>query len=367
MSKKIKILVISYYSDMLSSRPEAEIFLKLIKLGVEIDIMTDARSFYARKFMDAGIKVIDHTAQRKISVKTIRLIKKTLTKGKHDIILLYNSKAIINGLIATTFIDTKAVLYRGCAGNISSWDPFAYLKYLNPRVDKVICNAKSAEILLQKKFLFKKDKAITIHKGHDASWYSNVLQTNLTELNIPEGSFTICCSANARPVKGVRFLLEAFKYIDHELPIHLILIGSGHEDKVNKKIMKELKQKNHIHVLGYRKDSLSIVKACDVFMLPSVAQETLTKSVIEAMSMAVTAVITNVTGNQALVLDKKTGLIVPTKSPKSIATAIVKLFHNRAYCKKLGYAGQQHIQNQLGGEKTAMEYLQLFKDLAPVK
>jgi glycosyltransferase involved in cell wall biosynthesis len=363
MSTKIKILVISNYTNTISARPEAEIFLKLVNLDVQIDIITDASSYYANKFMSAGINVIDHTPGKKISLTTISLIRQTLKRGRHDILLLYNSKAIVNGLISSFFLKIKVVLYRGCAGNISSWDPFAYLKYLNPRVDKVICNAESAENLLREKLFFKNNKATTIHKGHDPSWYENVTIKNPKEFSLPSDAFLVCCAANARPVKGVRFLIESMKYIHDKYPIHLLILGFGHKDKVNMEIINSIERKNHIHILGFRKDNLSIVKASNVFMLPSTGQETLTKSVIEAMSMGVAAIITDVPGNKMLVNHKKSGMVVPTKNPQAIAEALMYLFDNPSECSAMGKSGQLHIQNKLSGEKTAQEYLQLFKEL----
>lgn len=367
MSTKIKILVVSNYTNTLSARPEAEIFLKLVNMGVEIEIMTDINSDYASKFTNAGINVIDHTPQKKISFSTISLIKRTLVTGNHDILILYNSKAIINGLLSTLFLKTKVILYRGCAGNISSWDPFAYLKYLNPRVDKVICNAKSAETLLQKQLFFKNSKAITIHKGHDASWYENIKEVDLSGFNVPDNAFVVCCAANARPVKGIRYLIESMKYIDDKYPVHFLILGSGHEDKVNLGLINSLQRKNNVHLLGFRKDSLSILKACNAFMLPSIEQETLTKSVIEAMSIAVTSIITDVPGNNFLVDQNKTGMIVPSQDPKAIAIAIMYLHDNPISCIQMGKAGQAHIQKNLSSSKTAQEYLQLFKELLPRK
>jgi len=366
MSTKIKILVVSNYSNTVSARPEAEIFLKLVRMGVEVEIMTDKNSTYANKFIQSGIAVINHTPSSKISHSSISIIKNTLKQGNHDILLLYNSKAIINGLLSTMFLKTKVILYRGCAGNISSWDPFAYLKYLNPRVDKVICNAASAADLLKKQLFFRNSKAITIMKGHDSSWYDNVNKNDLSSFDLPKNSFLVCCSANARPVKGVRYLIEAMKHVGKNYPIQLLLLGSGHDDKTNIALINSHKP-NNIHLLGFRKDSLSIVKASDVFVLPSLNQETLTKSVIEAMSMGVTCVITNVAGNKYLVDHNKSGLVVPIKDPKAMQTPFMELYDNKLKHAELGATGQTYIQNNLSGEKTAQEYLQLFKDLLPLK
>ncbi|MFT6747589.1 MAG: glycosyltransferase involved in cell wall biosynthesis [Glaciecola sp.] len=363
MSTKIKILVVSNYSNTLSARPEAEIFLKLAALGVKIDIVTDKKSHYASKFIAAGITVIDHTPRKKISLQSISLFKNMLTTGKHDLLLLYNSKAIINGLISAMFLKTKVILYRGCAGNISSWDPFAYLKYLNPRVDKVICNAESAALLLQKQSFFVNHKAITIHKGHDASWYNNENTYDLSLFSIPKNAFVVCCTANARPVKGVRFLIESMKYIGNQYPVHFIIMGTGHEDKINLKLINSLERKNNIHLVGFRKDNLSIIKSGDAFVLPSVDQETLTKSVIEAMSLGVTSIITDVPGNKILIDDRKTGLIVPTKNPKAIADAIIYLHDNPDKSQALGVEGKKHIEQNLSNNDTAQKYLHLFNEM----
>lgn len=363
MSTKIKILVISNYTNTLSARPEAAIFNNLAKEGVKVEIMTDINSEHAKTFAKNGIKLVNHTPSKKVSFETISLIKRTLNEGKHDIILLYNSKAIINGLIATMFKKTKVILYRGCAGNISSWDPFAYTKYLNPRVDKVICNAKSAETLLKSKTFFKEEKAITIRKGHDITWYDDVKKDELSKFDIPREAFVICCAANARPVKGIRYLIESMRYFDANYPVHLLIIGAGHEDKTNMNTISSLPNKNKIHIVGFQKESLSIVKASSVFVLPSIGQETLTKSVIEAMSLEIPCVISDVPGNSYLVENMKTGIIVPIKDPKAIADSIKFLYDHPSERLKMSKVGKAYIKENLSSVKTAKEYLQLFKEM----
>ncbi|MDX9906295.1 MAG: hypothetical protein RBS55_06885, partial [Bacteroidales bacterium] len=60
MDKLIKILVISDYNKRVSSRPEAEMFIKLAKdPQFRITVMTYPGSYYYGKFRDSGIDLID--------------------------------------------------------------------------------------------------------------------------------------------------------------------------------------------------------------------------------------------------------------------------------------------------------------------
>ena len=86
----MKILVISNYRPYHTARPEAEIFIGLAKLGVEIDIMTYGDAEYFKKFKDAGINVIDFHPEKKMDKGEIAFIRNHLLEGKHDIIKLYN-------------------------------------------------------------------------------------------------------------------------------------------------------------------------------------------------------------------------------------------------------------------------------------
>ena len=87
MSTKIKILVVSNYSNTVSARPEAEIFLKLVRMGVEVEIMTDKNSTYANKFMESGIEVIDHTPSSKINPSSISIITSNIGHLKKNGVL----------------------------------------------------------------------------------------------------------------------------------------------------------------------------------------------------------------------------------------------------------------------------------------
>jgi L-malate glycosyltransferase len=223
-------------------------------------------------------------------------------------------------------------------------------------VDYILCNHEAIQELLEKQPIFRKGKAITIHKGHDLSWYKDVLPIDLRELGIPEDAFVCTCVANARRMKGIKYLVEAMKYLPDDLPIHLILAGRGLASKDIMKIVISLPNRDHIHFPGFRKDGLEIVKASDIFVLASIKGESITKAVIEAMCLGKTPVITRIPGNRDLIIHKESGLMVPPKDPKAIAEAILTLYQDRSLCQQLGQNARHRIDTLLNARRTADEY-----------
>ena len=68
--------------------------------------------------------------------------------------------------------------------------------------------------------------------------------------------------------------------------------------------------------------------------------------VMEAMAMQKPVVATNVNGVQELMVDGKTGIIVPPKEPHALATAIAKIIDNPDMLEDFGSAGYQRIKRE---------------------
>ena len=180
----------------------------------------------------------------------------------------------------------KLVLYRGFAGNLEWWNPGSYLKHLNSRVDAIVCNSLGVKEYFDKQLFFKKSKAVTINKGHNTSWYTQYQPINIKqELGLSNDAFLLINVANNRKMKGIPYLMKTIALLPKSKNIHLLLVGKGMKTRENITILKEAGCQDRVHFLGFRKDVLNIVAACDVFVLSSLFGESITKSVIEAMSL----------------------------------------------------------------------------------
>jgi len=359
-----KVLVISNYKNTFSVRPEAEIFIDLAKRGFEVEVMTFGHYEYVPRFREAGIKVIEFHPEKKLDKQEIKFIRDHLKQGGHDILHLFNGKAILNGIQAARGLPVKVVLYRGYAGNIHWYDPTAYLKFLHPRVDKILCNTQGVADAITKNIGFDRRKIKVINKGHYTSWYTDIKAIDRKEIGLSDEEFLVVNVANNRAMKDIPTLLKATHYLPKNLPIHILLIGRNMDDKANMKVIESSPNKDKIHLLGFREDRLSIVKASDVFALTSIYGESITKSVLEAMSLGTVPVITDIPGNVELVDDKESGLVIPTKSPKELAAALSKLYQDRELHQKLSAGAKNHIDTKLSHDRTVDEYEDFYKELA---
>lgn len=361
----MRILAISHYSHPVVYRPEAEICIGLKRKGADIRIINLPDSPWTERFREEGIEVIEKHPIKKMDKAFIRFLREYIVNEKIDVIHLFNSKATINGLLAARGTEVKVALYRGYEGNIHWYDPSAYVKYLHPRVDRIFCIAGAVEDLIKRNLFRNKDKVITIRKGHNPIWYKDVKPLDVRkEFGIEERTTVFVCVANARPMKGIPYLVGAFKYLEG-VDAKLLLVGEGLLDAEVQKAMDKLpeNEKNKIIFTGYRKDALQIVKGSDAFVLSSLYGEAITKSVIEAMNLGIAPLITDIPGNVDLVVKDESGLVVKKASSKALAVGIEKYTTDEAFRIRMAIGAIERMQNFFHIDRSIDLYYEAYEKL----
>ena len=356
------ILVVSYYGHAASTRPEAEIYLSLKKRGYDITIITHGESEYVTRFRESGIKVLfGHPVKRRDEVGTA-IIRQELIEGKYDVLMLYNSRAIANGVRAAKGLPVKVAVYRGCAADVNWYDPFNYLKILNPRVDAILCNNVGVQKHIQAN-KFGKDITTVVNKGHDLAWYSDVDPIDKTTLGIPKDAPMLICVANASKFKGVPYLLAAMGLIDPALNVHLVLCGRRMDTEEHRKLAVASGYPDRVVYPGFRDDVYRLVAAADVKVLPSVRGESLTKAAVEAMALGTTLLLTDLPGNEELVVHGESGWKVPPRDASALARAIEKLVQDSSLRQNLSKAAIERLAGPLSHQTTVKNMDTFFKKL----
>ena len=336
---------------MSSTRPEAEIYLSLKKLGYEITVITHGESEYVTRFRESGIKVLfGHPVKRRDEEATA-IIRQELLDEKYDVLVLYNSRAIANGIRAAKGLPVKVAVYRGCAADVNWYDPFNYLKILNPRVDAILCNNIGVQRHIQAN-KFGKDISTVVNKGHDLAWYEGVKPIDKLTLGIPAHAPMLICVANASKFKGVPYLLTAMGQIDPKLNVHLVLCGRRMDTDKHRKIAEASGYPERIIYPGFRDDVYRLVAAADVKVLPSVRGESLTKAAMEAMALGTTLLLTDLPGNEELVVHGESGWKVPPRNAAALAQGIEHLCKNSSLRQNLAVAARERLAGPLSHTTT---------------
>lgn len=359
----IKVLFVGNYDIAVHNiRPEAEAIIGLQQQGLEVEVMTQGGCWYAKRMASFGIRIHDFTPARKFSLEAIRRVRGVLKAGGHDILHLFNNKAIVAGIFASIGMPNKVVTYRGQTGNIYWYDPSCYLTHLNPRVDKIVCVANAVRDDLQKQML-DKTKPVTIYKGHDLHWYEKTEPADLAEIGIPEGAFVLGCVANNRPRKGVPVLLEATRHLPDDLPVHILLVGGGMDSPEIAKLISASPIADRIHALGYRDDIPALVSACSASVLPATKREGLPKTVIESMAYGIAPIVTATGGSPELVEDGQCGLVVPPSDPQRLAQAIVEMASDKERRDEWGRRARERIRTHFNVRDSIAQHKALYEEL----
>jgi glycosyltransferase involved in cell wall biosynthesis len=95
-----------------------------------------------------------------------------------------------------------------------------------------------------------------------------------------------------------------------------------------------------ISFLGYRRDVDELLRAADVFTLPS-HREGMPRSIIEAMMSGLPVVATNIRGSREEVVDGETGFLVPVRDAGRLAVALQRLAADANLRRRMGMAARE--------------------------
>lgn len=137
--------------------------------------------------------------------------------------------------------------------------------------------------------------------------------------------------------KGVKELVNAFcTLVEKYKHAKLVMIGSheGESDLLPEDTWKKINAQPAIHCAGHQDDVRPYLAASDVFVFPSY-REGFPNVVLEAGAMGLPAIVTDINGSNEIVVDRKNGLIIPSKDERLLYQAMQLLLTDDTLRKKI--------------------------------
>ena len=355
----VKVLLVSGVMD----EPELHLFKGLAEAGFKVDVISDPAERRQQLLRDSGINVRDIHILHRFDFIRARIIRQQIIENDYDVVYALFNRGLAAVILATRGLKCKIVGYRGTLGNISYLDPGCWVAHLHPRMRLISCNCKAV-----RKYLFDfglpEDKLLTIYKGHKVEWYQGEVPTKVDGLDLPSDAFVIGCVANVRELKGIDYIIKALSLLPEQ--IHLVVVGHCKGNKYQK-LAAKLGVSERVHFLGFRRDASAIARIFKIAIMASTRREGIPRSIIEAMSQGIPAVVTTVGGLPELVPDKKAGLNVPPKDSQALANAILTLYNDPEKRAEYGAGAIDWIKTRFNADDTLKTYIKVFKDLAEEK
>jgi glycosyltransferase involved in cell wall biosynthesis len=179
--------------------------------------------------------------------------------------------------------------------------------------------------------------------------------------------YVIGTAARLVPVKGIEYLIRAMRLVRAQIPqARLQIAGSGPEQARLQSEADQLGLDDCIEFLGWQAPLQPWFEDWDVFALPSL-EEAFGIAVLEAMAAGLPVVSTAVGGIPELVLNGRTGLLVPSRDPQSLATCLIQILRSPQLRREMGSAAQARALSQFSSERMVGSMRATYESLLQIR
>jgi glycosyltransferase involved in cell wall biosynthesis len=146
--------------------------------------------------------------------------------------------------------------------------------------------------------------------------------------------------------KNVNILLEAFKKLENQSEMALLMVGDGPENQV-----KIFKDTNNCKVTGFVNNVQDYLKATDIFVMPSLT-ETTSLATLEAMSCGLPVIVTKVGFMKNYIVKDHNGIFFPKNSSTMLAAKLEKFIREEELRETLGRNARKTIAYSFSWERS---------------
>lgn len=240
-------------------------------------------------------------------------------------------------------------------------------RLMRPIVSKWVPVSKDLHGWLKTTVGISDAKNSLIFNGIDtARFYPATTRQPLPDVAVVEG-LVIGAVGRVDPVKDQLSLLKAFALLKDSDPaltakVRVAIIGDGPLIDELREFVRKAKLEDCVWLAGARNDVADMLRAMDLFVLPSLA-EGIPLTVLEAMASGLPVIASNVGGNKEVILDGITGKLIPPANPRLLAEALKEYLSNPQRMREQGLAGRQRVVENFSRNKMVAQYLALYDDV----
>ncbi|PHJ65950.1 glycosyl transferase family 1 [Nostoc linckia z18] len=365
-------------------RPQIDYFLSQ-NLSVEIAC---SPSVEVEKLQQQGYIIHPIEIDRRISplrnLSSIYQLTQLIRQKQYDLVHVHTPIAAVLGRIAAKLAGVKRIVYtaHGFPFHDRS-SPREYRFYfavekLTALITDLILTQNYEDIGTAKKLnlcpptkLRYLGNGVDIHRfQRDRLNYAHQIELRKS-LGIPDYTDLIIGTiGRLTQKKGSGYLIEAAaKLLPYFPNLQILVIGSqlsSDPEPFQKQLIQKIHDlglEKHVILTGERRDIPELLGLLDIFTLPTFTHEGLPRSILEAMSMNLPVVATDIRGCREAVIHGRTGLIVAPKNTEKLAEALGILLSNSQLRQSYGQAGRQRVEADYDEELVFKRLNKYYQEL----
>jgi glycosyltransferase involved in cell wall biosynthesis len=159
-------------------------------------------------------------------------------------------------------------------------------------------------------------------------------------------------------------MLRAFASVRERHPeTVLLLVGRGTLQAESEALARALGLGEAVRFLGVREDVPELMSAADAYVMSS-AWEGMPMVLLEAGAAGLPIVSTAVGGNEEVVRDRESGLLVPPRDSDELGRAMLRLMElPEAQRRSMGERGREHVRTHYGLSRVVERWEGLYREV----
>ncbi len=304
-------------------------------------------------------------------IKLYRLI----LRGKYDIVHTHSSKAGILGRLAGKLAGVKVIIHTIHGLPFHPYQNkflnFLYVileKFTAYFTDRIITVCDAMKKKAVSAGIANESKFTTIYSGMDLTPFLETRKDNTQkrrELGIKEGEMVIGKIGRLFPLKGHKYLIHAAPGVVKVFPnVKFLIIGDGIlKNKLKLEVSRlGLEDKFIFPGLVKREDIPGLISVMDILVHTSL-REGLARVLPQAMACEKPVISFDIDGASEVVIQGKTGFLVPPEDTKSLSSAIINALSNPGKLSEMGQAGRLHVDPAFRVETMVDRIDNLYQEL----
>ncbi len=207
-----------------------------------------------------------------------------------------------------------------------------------------------------------------LHNGVDGDKFSpskEISSRIRQQLGISREALVVGFVGRLIALKDVPTLLRAAENLVLDLTeVHVVVVGSGPElASLQNLVENSPVLKGRVCFTGAREDVADLLKAMDIFVLPSL-MEGMSNTMLEAMATGLPVIITNVGGNPEILADSQCGYLFQPGDLPGLIDKLSGLLRNEEMRQRFGQEARQRVNKLFSLEAMLSRYRQFYCELA---
>lgn len=324
-----------------------EFFVRLVialhRAGLDQRVIIRKNDARAARLKDAGINPVELFFGGALDLVTPWHLRRQLADYRPDIVLTWMNRA-------------TSKMPRSSAVHVARLGGFYDLKYYR-RCDHLVGNTKGiVDYLVNAGWPAEKahylpnfaDQAPGIKIGRDV-------------LGVPEDAPLLLALGRLHENKAFDVLISALPTVPSA---HLLLAGEGPLRQELTELAKNVGVEDRVTFLGWRDDIPDLLTSADILVCPS-RHEPLGNVVLEGWSHKKPVVAAASQGPSELIIDGKTGILVPVDDVQAMSDALGRAIADPDHQSRLAGAAFAAYEATFSEQAVVAEYLKFFQKLVP--